>query len=158
MAVRSPTWHLRLIRHTQAGAHIGTKGEAGTCEVSWPSFALNALWPRNKNSVGSFPKGLQPPGRDDLLQAKRADSWDSSQGGWTERAECRTANKWPRSNIAPMGGTLPDSQIKGTDSDRKASSVGSLSVQEAISLFSSQAVAEPLPLVFILLPPEGRSI
>ena len=33
---------------------------------------------------------------------------------------------------------------------------GSLSVLEAVSLFSGQALAEHLPLLFILPPPEGR--
>lgn len=53
VAVCPPAPRMHLNRHTQATAHSGTKGEAGTHEVSWLSFALHAL--RNKNSVGSFP-------------------------------------------------------------------------------------------------------
>lgn len=56
-----------------------------------------------------------------------------------------------------MGWTVLGSQIKGVDTEGEVTSVGSLSVQETIPLFSGQSLREPLLHIFVLLPPEGPS-
>lgn len=78
--VSSNTACLGLICNTEVSAHGGTVEEQEPVWRPGPRCPECRLWPQNKNSVGSFPKALQPPGQDDLLKARRADSWNSSQG------------------------------------------------------------------------------
>lgn len=79
LAACPPTPRLQLLL-----AHVGTGEEQETVRGPGPHHPPHCpkcrLWPQNKNSVGSFPKRLQALGRDDLLKARRADSWNSSQG------------------------------------------------------------------------------
>lgn len=81
LAVRPPTPRLQLILYMQVLAHFGAGGGQEAMRGPAPPHCPKCrLWPQNKNSVGSFPKRLQPQGQDDLLKARRADSWNSSQG------------------------------------------------------------------------------
>ena len=77
LAACPPTPRLQLLL-----AHVGIGEEQETVRDPGPlphHCPKCRLWPQNKNSVGSFPKRLQALGRDDLLKARRADSWNSSQ-------------------------------------------------------------------------------
>lgn len=124
---------------------------------SWPSSALNAdfglrtrtVWApslkgcNHQDEMTSYKQGGQIPGipvgeagQEEQNSGLPISKQEVPQGPWDGLSRIPRSKAWVQRERSPL--------------------VGSLSVQETGPLFSSQALAEPSQLIFILPPPEGR--